>query len=78
MNLRIINEMRNLSIESRKQLKGKEAEAYSQEEVVIRQKLNRYIDLLVMKQKEDMVLFNKELYKELEIVISITESSSKV
>jgi len=36
MNLRIINEMRNLSIESRKQLKGKETEAYSQEEVVIR------------------------------------------
>jgi len=31
-----------------------------------------------MKQKEDMVLFNKELYKELEIVINITESSSKV
>jgi len=36
MNLRIINEMRNLSIESRKQLKGKESETYSQEVIVIR------------------------------------------
>lgn len=47
MNLRIINEMRNLSVESRRQLIGKPNANYSGEERSFRRKLSFYIESLI-------------------------------
>ena len=49
MNLRIINEMRNLALESRRQLKGKQNIIYPEEDRILRTKLTNYVEKLIYK-----------------------------